>query len=328
MSILIISEPNDIHAHSIITALGKHKVNDVHSLDFSNFSALMSMNLALSARDSGKFWLQIGQNKLIDSTEISAVWWRRPQNYRQHLQSLEPLSRHFAMTEPASMLHGLWQDNHCLWVNNVVRDAAAAHRPWQLELAKQCGLRVPDTLLTTTADRVKQFWQRYRGEIVYKPLLQTFRSEYETQKMKPEEFAQIDKVQLEPILFQQWIRGTAYIRVTIVGTEILTAATDRNKNTPFYTTQSNSAHYQRHSLTAIMQDRLLLFMKQICLEYGVIDLCLRPDGEYVFLELHSAGEFLTVERTCQLPISDKLARHLARNNASKVPPVPVHKKAA
>lgn len=99
MSILIISEPNDIHAHSIITALGKHKVNDVHSLDFSNFSALMSMNLALSARDSGKFWLQIGQNKLIDSTEISAVWWRRPQNYRQHLQSLEPLSRHFAMTE-------------------------------------------------------------------------------------------------------------------------------------------------------------------------------------------------------------------------------------
>ena len=329
MSILIISEPTDSHAQAIVNALTKHRVNNIHSIDFSNFSALMGMNLALSARDSGKFWLQIGQNKLIDSSEISAVWWRRPQNYRQHLQSIEPLSRHFAMTDSTSSFNSMWQANDCLWVNNITRDAAAAHRPWQLELAKQCGLRIPDTLWTPTLDRLKQFWLRYHGEIVYKPLLQNFHSENEARRIKPEEFDQIDKVQLAPMLFQQWIPSIADIRVTIVGEEVFTAAVNLNKNVPFNaTTQATTPYYQRHTLPAQTQEKLLLLMKQMYLEYGVIDLRLRPDGEYVFLELHTTGEFLTVERTCQLPISDSLALHLARSNAKKVPPVPIHKKAA
>lgn len=329
MSILIISEPTDSHAQAIISALAKHRIDDVHSIDFSNFSALMGMNLALSARDSGKFWLQIGQNKLIDSNEISAVWWRRPQNYRQHIQSIEPLSRHFAMTEPTSSFSSMWQANDCLWVNNIMRDAAAAHRPWQLELAKQCGLRIPETLMTPTVERLKQFWLRYHGEIAYKPLLQNFHSENETRRMKPEEFAKIDKIELAPMLFQQLVPSIADVRVTIVGQEVFAASVHTNKSVPSNPlTQASPVYYQRHSVPAPIQEKLLLLMKQICLEYGVIELRVRPDNEYVFLELHTAGDFLMVERTCQLPISDALARHLARSNAKKIPPVPVHKKAA
>jgi hypothetical protein len=49
-------------------------------------------------------------------------------------------------------------------------------------------------------------------------------------------------------------------------------------------------------------------MRGLGLEYGAIDLRLTPDGEYVFLEVNPAGQFLFVEHACGLPVSRVLAR--------------------
>lgn len=153
MTILIISEPNDVHARAVTAALKKRGNNDVHLLDFSDFPARMSLDMALSAHGPSKFRLRIAPDKLIDMDEVRSVWWRRPQAFGHHAQSMEPLARHFAMTETATAFQGMWQASSCLWVNNVVRDAAAAHKPWQLDLAKQCGLTIPETLITTIPER-------------------------------------------------------------------------------------------------------------------------------------------------------------------------------
>jgi hypothetical protein len=54
------------------------------------------------------------------------------------------------------------------WVNNPNRNADAAYKPRQLVVAVECGLTVPDTLITNTAEAVRRF--AGRGVTVAKTL--------------------------------------------------------------------------------------------------------------------------------------------------------------
>jgi glutathione synthase/RimK-type ligase-like ATP-grasp enzyme len=53
-------------------------------------------------------------------------------------------------------------------------------------------------------------------------------------------------------------------------------------------------------------------MKHLGLVYGAIDLRRTPEGEYVFLEVNTAGEFLFIEERTGQQISKALAEWLAR----------------
>jgi glutathione synthase/RimK-type ligase-like ATP-grasp enzyme len=53
-------------------------------------------------------------------------------------------------------------------------------------------------------------------------------------------------------------------------------------------------------------------LRRLGLEYGAIDLRKTPEGEYVFLEVNPAGQFLYVEKATGQPIAAALADHLAR----------------
>jgi glutathione synthase/RimK-type ligase-like ATP-grasp enzyme len=52
-------------------------------------------------------------------------------------------------------------------------------------------------------------------------------------------------------------------------------------------------------------------MTTLGLEYGGIDFRLTPDGQYIFFEINTAGEFLYLEDRTGQPIADTMAAHLA-----------------
>ena len=51
-------------------------------------------------------------------------------------------------------------------------------------------------------------------------------------------------------------------------------------------------------------------MQSLGLVYGAIDLIVTPSGEYVFLEINPAGQFLWAESAAGLPLLDALATML------------------
>ncbi len=51
-------------------------------------------------------------------------------------------------------------------------------------------------------------------------------------------------------------------------------------------------------------------MGALNLVYGAIDMRLTPDGEYVFLEVNPAGQWLFIEERTGQPITATLANHL------------------
>ncbi len=311
MPVVIFSEPNDVHAQSVMRELDRLGESDALILNFNDIPQRIKVDMALSNGHGSGFALTFadGERLLLDT--VKSYWWRRPQAY-QLPPGLEPAAYHFALTEISTAIQGMWQSTEALWVNDIVRDAAASHKPWQLEVARRIGLSIPDTLITTDPDNVRAFREARDGEVVFKPFLQTFHAWRETRRLKDEDMALIDNVKLAPVIFQSLVPGVADLRVTVIGSEIFAAAVDLEKMEYKLDVRLNQQAYQRHDLPAAVGERLLLLMRRLGLEYGAIDLRLTPDGDYVFFEVNPAGQFLFVEYACGLPISAALAAHLAR----------------
>jgi glutathione synthase/RimK-type ligase-like ATP-grasp enzyme len=60
-----------------------------------------------------------------------------------------------------------------------------------------------------------------------------------------------------------------------------------------------------------ISERLLAMMNRFGIVYGAFDLRRTPAGEYVFLEVNTAGEFMFIEERTGQPITQALAAWLA-----------------
>jgi hypothetical protein len=86
-----------------------------------------------------------------------AIWWRRPQT-----PAVSPLigsasHRMFATNEIHEALTGLWYATEAFWINDPVRDQVAHRKVYQLRIAQEVGLPVPDTLITSDPQDAHRF---------------------------------------------------------------------------------------------------------------------------------------------------------------------------
>ena len=308
--ILIISTHEDVHAQAVMRELAAKGHTGVRLLNLSDFPMQLSLSMRIDNNGHCDYGLRF-PDRMVSMDEVTAVWWRRPQAFGVPPSVKDPAVRHFVMSEAATAFQGMWQSSDALWVNNILRDAAAAHKPWQLTLAKQCGLTIPETLITNNPDDARQFWAAFPGQIVYKPFTNTMHSWRETRVMKPEEEAQAAAVRLAPVIFQKYVAGRD-LRITAIGDRLFAAETNAADGEYQVDVRLNTnLKYREHKLPVASENKLLQLMRRIGLEYGAIDMRLTPAGEYVFFEVNPAGQFLYIEMATGMPIAAALAAHLA-----------------
>jgi glutathione synthase/RimK-type ligase-like ATP-grasp enzyme len=310
--ILIISSPDDIHAQAVVEQLHKQGIQDVRILNLSEFPMHMDMKIYLRNNLPRQSSLTFADGYHLPMSEVRAIWWRRPQPFMLPPEITDPTYRQFAMAEAATAFQGMWQASSPLWVNNILRDAAAAHKPWQLALAQEVGLYIPETLITNSPDEGRQFWAKYPGEVVYKAFSASTYAWRETRILRPEEEQLADAVRYAPVIFQRYVPAVVDLRITAIGTELYAAEAHSQQGEYTIDVRFNTnIPYKPHTLPPEIGEKLLTFMRRLGLEYGAIDMRLTPNGHYVFLEINPAGQFLYVERAAGLPIAAALARHLA-----------------
>ena len=73
-------------------------------------------------------------------------------------------------------------------------------------------------------------------------------------------------------------------------------------------------HGESFELPVAVTERLSLLMERLGLVYGVVDLRLTPDGQYVFREVDPSGAWLWLEACSGLPITETFARFLASHD--------------
>jgi glutathione synthase/RimK-type ligase-like ATP-grasp enzyme len=308
MTILILSNLEDVHAQAVMRALASRGAR-AELIDLSEFPTELALSLAFED-GRRRFQLRRRGGGTLDLDSIDAVWWRRPQPFRPPA-GLDQAGRQLVLSESMTAFQGLYQALDAFWINEPARDACASHKPYQLALAQEIGLDIPPTLMTNDVDEAKAFWRRREGDVIYKQFLALPAAWRETRRLKPEDEAHADAIAHAPVIFQKHVPAVADLRVTAIAGELFPAATDmRNAEYPQDVRFNLAAKYEPHDLPPKIAAKLLELMRRLGLAYGAIDLRLTPEGQYVFLEINPAGQFLYIEYATGQPIAAALAKAL------------------
>jgi glutathione synthase/RimK-type ligase-like ATP-grasp enzyme len=246
-----------------------------------------------------------------------SVWWRRPQPHRLSDQMLRSSHREFAANETMEAMAGLWQTLRASWINEPLRDQAAHRKAYQLRVAQEVGLKIPATLITNDPAEARRFADaRGYRDVIYKSFSSTETEWRETRLLREEEVQLLDHVRHAPVIFQHYVPARYDLRITVVGEQMFPAAIHSQQTA--YAVDSrvdiSAAKVEAVEIPTEVQDKLQAMMRRLDLVYGAVDMRLTPEGEYVFLELNPAGQFLYIEAATGLPIVAALASELQRRD--------------
>jgi glutathione synthase/RimK-type ligase-like ATP-grasp enzyme len=314
MAVLIIAQPRDEHAVAVkdhLERLGK----EVEVLDTSLFPE--SANLAMGYKCCGNqrtFRLEV-RGRVLDLSRFGSVWWRRPQPPQLSDQMMKPSHRVFAANEAYEALSGLWQCMDAQWVNDPARDMVAQRKAYQLKVAQEVGLRIPATMITNDPMEARKFVDaRGYRDVAYKSFASTEQEWRETRLLRQEEMELLDHVQHAPVIFQHYVEARYDLRITAVGERLFPAAIHSQQTA--YKVDSRidigSAKVEAVEIPDEIEEKLLELKRRLGLVFGAIDMRLTPQGDYVFLEINPAGQFMYIEVATRQPMAAAMASELAR----------------
>ncbi len=310
--ILIISHAADDHTQAVLRRLGAGG-HEAVLFDLADFPGKEVIALGYGGGAPTRLELVRG-GRAADLARATACWWRRPQHFRLD-EGLAPHLATFTYNECHEAIAGLWNAIDAPWMNPPHRDEVAAKKSGQLAVARSVGLDVPRTLITNDPGRAREFVRELGvGRVIFKAFSAQENAWRETRVLREAELECIGQVRLAPVIFQEFVPLEADLRVTVVGNTIFPAAIRTGAGAYEADTRMElaRAEFRPAKLPRALSRRLLDLMDRLGIVYGAIDLRRTPEGRYVFFEINPAGQWLFVEERTGQPITEAVAKYLAR----------------
>ena len=306
-------------------------------------ASLARLNLDMIRMDTDTFPLNIeitaqqnkngvsGSIKIAEKTyqlsEFTAVWFRK--NTHSNLtSSLTGDTLKQATKESTSAKNSvLYALESIFWFDAPFDIQRAENKQLQLILAKQCGLIIPNSLLSNSPTAVKNFYHQEKGHIISKMLtpltnfMKTAKSFVYTSKVEEKHLADLDGLKYCPMQFQQEIQKEYELRVIYVDGKYFTgkiatsAVTDENKP-DWRRAKQGDFFWQAYQLPEAICQKITFLMKKLALNFGALDIIRATNGDYVFLEVNPCGEWGMLQNALDYPITDHIAQCI-KNNIDK-----------
>lgn len=180
-------------------------------------------------------------------------------------------------------------------------------KPYQAQLIREHGFRVPPTLISNDPGAVGAFAARH-GRVIYKSL-SGVRSIVHT--LEAADAARLERIRWCPTQFQAYVEGTN-IRVHVIGDVLFATAIETDATDYRYA----HAHGGSTQLTAIelspaLRDRCVALARALGLAFAGIDLKRTDEGEIYCFEVNPSPAFSYYEAHTGQPIARAVARYLA-----------------
>ncbi len=317
MTVLILTSEHDFTADCMVAALGRRDV-PVARVDTAWFPQRASIDAEL--RDGRWVGTLFAGGQAIEVDGLRSVWYRSPSAF-DFPDGLSATERNWAMNESRLGLGGVLASLPVRWVNHPSRNADAAYKPVQLVAAARCGLAVPDTLATNRPEAVHRFAKG--GDVVAKAFGAASiredggRKTTFTHLLDSVDFADLRGVEVAVHQFQRWVPKAFEARVIAVGGRVFAAAIHAGSAETRIDWRNDYAalSYERIDPPADVVAGVRKLMSALGLLYGALDFVVRPDGQWVFLEVNAGGQYRWIEEAVGLPVTDALADLLAGGEA-------------
>jgi ATP-grasp ribosomal peptide maturase len=313
--VLIITRHDDVSADRVEKAIVRFG-GCPRRIDTADFP--QELRLGVELADSG--WcgaLASSSAGQVNLGDLTSVYVRRPRPFR-FSSSLTPAERRHAGHEARYGLGGVLMSLPVRWCNHPGRSADAAYKPGQLTSLRACGLNVPRTLITNSADDVRAFARRV-GQLVCKAIVSEVvhtASESQvvyTRLLKDDDLANLRGVEHTAHLFQEYIPKKFEVRLTVVGNECFAVKIDAGsaaRPQVDWRRDYDSHVYEVIDAPERVRSGVMAYLGSAGLRFGGFDFVVTPDREWVVLECNPEGQWGWIEENTGLPISEAIARFL------------------
>ena len=310
-TVLIISSPSDIHAFAVAKTLKNDFRCHSMILDLSRYpTAGIMTNHVNQESFTGRFI----DGETTHLEDVVSVWWRRPQPIMPNAEICDPRLKNFVVQECRSTFEGMLYSAGCRFVNDRFCKMRANNKLYQLNTARQCGFRIPETVLSNDPQEVLRFVEEKKFKVIFKPQTDAKYHLGETRLVTEESLAKINLVSLSPVIFQEFIPAAYDIRLTVVGKEQFAVKIDSQKGYPKIDWRLDlMTPMETMPVPESLFNKAEILMRRLGLDYGAIDLRVTPEGEIVFFEVNPTGQFLFCELDKTLKITRAVCRLLTES---------------
>jgi len=303
--ILIVTHKQDFTADFIIDKLNSQNISYYRL----NCEDCLTMNLSFKT-DLNSVAVSIAGHQTFNS-----IWYRRtkfpsltPESHDEHL---------YLVNEADMFMRNIFGLIKGRWLSDPFSLERAENKFLQLEIARRIGLSVPETLVTSDRNAVKDFLLQHDKAII-KPI-STGRMSYSDQYSKQifsnivpksiiESFETFDYT---PAIFQKYIEKEYEIRITVIGSDVFAAKVNSQEEI------ETSTDWRRKKLPFIPYDLpneiaqlCILMLNELNVGFGAFDFIKSKDGKYYFLEVNPNGQWVWIEKDTGLKISDSIIKYL------------------
>lgn len=301
--ILLVSNRQDLGADFLISRLIERDVPYFRL----NSDEIRHIDLEVSPV-SGKGVLFTGHKEL-KLHDVSAVWYRRSIT-PSLADDIDLEYRHFCRTELKHLYEGVLLSLPAKWINGIHDTDMAERKVYQIRVASDVGLEVPNSCISSQSSVIRRFMQpglQYICKPVSNGLVTTPQNDYSiyTRIVSLEEFE--DDITF-PVFVQQRVMKASDIRVSIVGSRMFSAeitSVDPESSVD-WRMQASEVAYREITLPPEIERSLLSLMRRLRLHFGAVDLVRTIDDKWYFLEVNPAGEWAWLEQELGFKIRDAL----------------------
>ncbi|HET9654418.1 MAG TPA: hypothetical protein VFP72_03635 [Kineosporiaceae bacterium] len=321
--VLVLTQEIDPHADRVIDELERMGVRSwrVHTSDFP-------LDMTLSAEGCAPAWSGSlrWEGAAVELGDVTSVWFRRPTRFRIDPR-LGGSRAAFTVAECRMAFGGLLRALPVSWVSHPESIVSADYKPHQLALAARLGFTVPRTVITNDPQRARDFL-RTTGRSIYKPLSSVLVGIDEgeplvqyTREIDSSDDEALESVRFAPCLFQERIDKAYEMRVVVMGPKVFAVEIHAGSEATALDWRSDYSRltYRPHVISPALESLCLRLVRNLDLSFGAIDLAVRPDGEVVFFEINSNGQWAWLEEAVpELPMTHTMASLLAGSEGDHV----------
>lgn len=273
----------------------------------SDFIKSASLTYRMDGADDEDWFSCKGLQDEIDFRKISVVFVRRPDDivFPEKIRDegiLNAIQSDYknCFRETLEMLDCPWFPSKLSHIYTLEEDKFK-----ELAIAKNIGLRIPRTILTTDIENALEFYRKLNGRVIskrYKKADITYkktRVAFPTSPVSLRDIGFISHIRNSPTLFQEYVPKKKELRVTIVGNATVAAEIDSQKT---HRTRHDWRHYdlkrttyKHHVLPNEIHEKLILLVERLGLHYATVDFVITPDDDYIFLEINPSGQYEWLE---------------------------------
>lgn len=249
------------------------------------------------------------------------VWFRRPVGVNVST-AVHPSDRSFVGGEWGEIVRAFgYAAASAFWVNPIESISRANNKPTQLALALSHGATIPETLITNDVEELGDFLDQHE-EVIFKPLHSALWEVGEkkfgayTSLIGRQDISPREKIQACPGIYQVRIPKAFEVRAQFFGAtcfavRIESQALDKG-TVDWRRERGNPALLaEAIALPSKVEDQCRAIMRSLGLVSGAFDFIVTPSGDWIFLEVNEAGQFMFLEMWCEsIPILDAFVNFL------------------